>query len=269
MSACASAAPPTPHEADAERTARVVRKRATMRLLFELLAVGVLSDASAVLTALSDVAAEDLPAAAKRGQGEKDRPKVDCSIMPNLAVISSVATHVSMDPLLLTATSTGEGEAGVSRSGCAACVLSQGEQFRLRSVLCAYFEGACAALLDGYRELRVIEKANQKALKVKGELTDEQAAAYDRVKKAHERLVSGCTTLGEAIGRHGATQASRTLRPYTRVSTTTAAYLTRSLLRPLCRATPPPHSAGIRRRGGGREGEGGDLCARRRRRRKQ
>ena len=32
-----------------------------------------------------------------------------------------------------------------------------------------------------------------------GELTEEAAAAYDRAKKAHERLVSGCTGLAEAL----------------------------------------------------------------------
>ena len=54
---------------------------------------------------------------------------------------------------------------------------------------------------QGFETLRALEKSNQRVLSVKGELSDEATAAYDRAKRAHERLASGCTMLAEALLR--------------------------------------------------------------------
>ena len=82
-------APPVAAETDAERSARLFRKRATLRLLFELVAVGAL-DAAPVLSCFEEVIREDLP------------PNLRAEIvMPNLAVVASLSKHLLKDPLLI------------------------------------------------------------------------------------------------------------------------------------------------------------------------
>ena len=73
--------PPVPPETDVERTARLSRKRSTLRLLFELHAVGVVPQAAPLLKVLKEVVAEDLQCADP--------------VHPNLPVLSSFAKYAA------------------------------------------------------------------------------------------------------------------------------------------------------------------------------
>ena len=208
-------APPATPESDSERSARLAKKRVALRLLFELLAVGLFQEASPALTCLAAVVKEE-------GLPSSDPTPTP---MPNIAVLSSLAKAVAADPLLIspavraaTAEAAATGTTAVAASegaeeaagggggeggggGGSSPAMSESEQRRLLAILTDYFGAACKALQDGYSHLRNVEKANQRALSVKGDLTDEAAAAYERAKRGHERLLGGCSTLSEALLR--------------------------------------------------------------------
>ena len=158
-------APPTPPEPDADRSARLARKRSSLRLLFELVAVGVFTDSARVVGCLVEVVIED-------GVPMAEPP------MPNLAVVSSVAKAVLIDPLLVSP-ATRAAAAAASRTADAgsageavACALTPTEQRKLVTTVLEYFKTSCAALQQGWTALRAIEKANQRALHIKGDLSE-------------------------------------------------------------------------------------------------
>ena len=199
-------APPTVPESDSQRSSRLTKKRVSLRLIFELLALGVFTDASQALTCLVAVVKEE-------GLPSSD---VTPTPMPNLAVLSSVAKAVLADPLLASpavrtaAAAAKDGASGAAASGdvseaaatsAGPCMLSEAEQRKLLTITNDYFMATCKAVQEGYAHLRNVERANQRALLAKGDLTDEAAAAYERAKKAHERLMGGCSTLAEALLR--------------------------------------------------------------------
>ena len=143
--------------------------------------------------------------------------------MANLAVISSVAKAIAIDPFLLAPQNTkpsartigGEGGPGdreveggdgggiqVSAAGNqVASVLTKSERARMLKLLNAYTDAGFEALQASYSVMRSIEKANQRALQARGELSDEATLAYDRAKRTHERLQGGCNTLADVLAR--------------------------------------------------------------------
>ena len=210
-------APPPAPEPDAERTLRLTRRRSSLRLLFDLIAVGVLGDAKPTLDCLDATAREDSGSGGSGG-GSGGGGGGGVMAMANLAVVSHVAKAVCTDPLLMrcgsgggSAESADAADAAADAADAAAppadadggapsAALSAAEEERLRGTLARYYGAACSALDDGYTLLRSVERANQKALAAKGELSDEASAAYDKARRAHERLIGGCATLADALG---------------------------------------------------------------------
>eukprot|EP00964_Phaeocystis_antarctica_P074541 scaffold45844_cov27-Phaeocystis_antarctica.AAC.1 len=82
-------------------------------------------------------------------------------------------------------------EAGGGSEAPPPCVLVEADQRAVRDGLASYYARVVASAQRAFTELRAVAKANQKVLGAKGELSDEAAAAYDRARKLHERLVTG------------------------------------------------------------------------------
>ena len=165
-------APHTQIESDAERTVRLSKKRAALRLLFDLIAVGVIEDASPVISSLAEVMNDDLG-----GSGFKVKTDAPTSpvgdmpaervALPNLAVVCGIAKHVTSDPLLLPLQAAGtydfQNDVHASTSDDVrdadrprtriSSILNEAVQARLRSLLAEYFASCTAALLESYREL--------------------------------------------------------------------------------------------------------------------
>ena len=59
----------------------------------------------------------------------------------------------------------------------------------------SYTETATKTLHEAHAELTRLERANQKVLLNKGELSEESLAQYERVHKLHYRLVTGVGAL--------------------------------------------------------------------------
>ena len=80
-----------------------------------------------------------------------------------------------------------------------ACTLSEAEQLALLDLLQSYYTKVGASLQSAHQQLRTLERANQKALVAKGEISEESAAAYEGGRKLHEKLVGLCTALAELL----------------------------------------------------------------------
>ena len=219
--------PGADQETDSERAARLFRRRATLIVLFELLAVGVIEEASQVLSCLQDVVNEDLVPTEAHCRVRKH----DAFAMPNIVVVSSLAKHICSDPLMLPPVAAAkpcipgarEGAAPVDTDGESAhgadvdsethrCALDEAEQLALRELLERYFQECCTCVQSAFDTFHEMERLNQRTLSSRGELTDGQTAKYDRAKENFERLSCGCATLAKALGTSMPLLQEETLR---------------------------------------------------------
>jgi len=125
-----------------------------------------------VLNTLREVIREDSPTAAAAagggggggGSGAKPQPAAPqdagANVLPNLAVLTATAKHVSLDPLILSSSAAaaqpaggGGGEGGDGGDGggdgggvAVECVLTASEQSQLRALLSSYYDAVCRGL---------------------------------------------------------------------------------------------------------------------------
>ena len=175
-------------EPDSERSGRLARKRVSLRVLFELRAIHVLQRTAPLLQCVKELIAEDL------GTSEPQHP--------NQGVLTSFAKFLAADPLVISASARSKaagGPAVVQAEEEVACTLSEAEQLALLDLLQSYYTKVGASLQSAHQQLRTLERANQKALVAKGEISEESAAAYEGGRKLHEKLVGLCTALAELL----------------------------------------------------------------------
>lgn len=189
-----ASAPPPPRgstaspESDADRTARLIRKRSLLRLAFELFVAGVISPLGPVLKLLQATCEEDLATAEP--------------LHPHLSIVSALAKYICNDPLAISPLrghrseggeeggEEGRGDEGEDESVAVSAVLSSVEQAAVLKILRDYSGAVAKSLHATHAQLLRIERANQKVLANKGELSEESLAAYERVLKLHDKLVS-------------------------------------------------------------------------------
>ena len=120
---------------------------------------------------------------------------------PNQGVLTSFAKFLAADPLVISASARSKAAGGpevVQAEEEVACTLSEAEQLALLDLLQSYYTKVGASLQSAHQQLRTLERANQKALVAKGEISEESAAAYEGGRKL-TKLVGLCTALAELL----------------------------------------------------------------------
>lgn len=154
----ASVAAPS-SESEAERAARLARKRMSLRLLGELYCAGVCTDFAPVLTAIKDVAKQDADAA----KSAANAAEPSALLVPNLPAISGFVRHVC--PALLGArprpaadVENGDGSASGAE---AAGLLPEPSAKQLTGLLSSYYKLVSRQLVSEHARLQRAEKANR------------------------------------------------------------------------------------------------------------
>lgn len=169
---------PIPNESEVDKTARLQRKRVLFRLLGELLLYGIFSDVSALSHILHDLIATDQT---------KDKENA----FGNLSLIVSWARTVGDEIIGL--------KKKIEPSDQ---VLTANQRQDFVNQLDRYFDSASHFLYNEHKELRAKEKENHHILETKGELSEQNAAAYDKLRKSYDNLIRNLTLFGEVIGKN-------------------------------------------------------------------
>ena len=190
-----------------------VQRRLKLRLLTELLSVGLSTDISPLVTALRELASDNFI---------RDKEQFHTS----LTLIASFAKHAHSELLLRAALpQSGEAQAEPSSAAAAppdgasadvrAAAAAEAEAVTLSrswcfpqdkaQVLVAILSKACdsalAALDDEHTALLAAERENARCLESRGEVPETQAAGYERLRKSYESLLRNASSLTEALGR--------------------------------------------------------------------
>ncbi|PIA46597.1 hypothetical protein AQUCO_01500258v1 [Aquilegia coerulea] len=165
---------------DSDRNLKAMKKRSTLRLMTELYFVGVIEDANIFVNVIKDLTnLEHL----------KDR---DTSQM-NLSLLTSFARQ-------------GRVFLGLSQSGqelfeefFKGLGITADQKKSLRKAFFTYYDAAAELLQSEHTALRQLEHENAKILNAKGELSEENANSYEKLRKSYDQLFRGVTSLAEAL----------------------------------------------------------------------
>jgi regulator of nonsense transcripts 2 len=160
---------------DADKNSRAMKKRSTLKLLIELYFVGIVEDASIFVNIIKDLtSAEHL----------KDRE----ATQTNLSLLSTFARQ-------------GRFLVGLQSHGQEAYdeffkdlnVTADQKKF-FKKALNSYYDVVAELLQSEHVSLRLMEAENAKVLSAKGELSDENAASYEKLRKSFDQLLRGVSS---------------------------------------------------------------------------
>ncbi|XP_015073456.1 regulator of nonsense transcripts UPF2 isoform X1 [Solanum pennellii] len=167
-------------DVDVDRNARAMKKRSTLKLLLELYFVGVVDDTGIFVNIVKDLTSvEHL----------KDRD----ATQTNLSLLASFARQ---GRYLLGLQLAGQ---DILEELFKALNVTTDQKRFFRKAFQTYYDASVELLQSEHASLRQMEHENEKILSAKGELNEENASAYEKLRKAYDQLYRGISGLAEAL----------------------------------------------------------------------
>ncbi|GMP22782.1 hypothetical protein CsSME_00000648 [Camellia sinensis var. sinensis] len=165
---------------EADKNLRAMKKRSTLKLILELYFVGVIEDSGIFINIIKDLTSiEHL----------KDRD----ATQTNLSLLASFVRQ-------------GRAFLGLPQSGqeileefFKGLNITADQKKFFRKALNTYYDAAAELLHSEHSSLRQMEHENAKILNAKGELSDENASSYEKLRKSYDHLYRGVSALAEAL----------------------------------------------------------------------
>eukprot|EP00249_Psilotum_nudum_P018824 c26978_g1_i1 orf=54-3764(+) len=167
-------------EDDGDRSIRAMRKRSTLRLMIELFYCGVLDDVGVVMSIIKDLSSiEHLR--------DRDTIQMHLSLLVSFARQGRVFLGLPI-----------QGQDPYQELYKELNVTVEQKKF-LRKMFQSFYDGVVELLLSEHSSLRQLEQENARMLNAKGELSEENAAAYEKLRKSYELLLRSVSSLAEAM----------------------------------------------------------------------
>ncbi|CAL5026370.1 unnamed protein product [Urochloa decumbens] len=167
-------------EPDLDKNARAMKKRSTLKLLMELYFVGIFEDVTTFTTIIKDLTSlEHL----------KDRE----TTQTNLSLLASFARQGKMFLGLEQHEQDAYDELFMGLN------ITSDQKMFFKKAFCSYYDAASDLLLSEHASLCVMESENAKILNAKGELSDENTASYEKLRRSFDQLLHCVSSLAEAL----------------------------------------------------------------------
>lgn len=168
---------------DVDKNLKAMKKRSTLKLLMELYFVGVVEDASIFVNIIKDLTSlEHL----------KDRD----ATQTNLSLLASFARQgrflLGLHPL----------GPEVNDEFFKGINVTSDQKKIFKRALQSYYDAAAELLQSEHTSLRLMEIENAKILHARGELSEENATSYEKIRKSHDHLFRGVSSLADALDMH-------------------------------------------------------------------
>ncbi|XP_074308336.1 regulator of nonsense transcripts UPF2-like [Silene latifolia] len=165
---------------DTDRNSKAMNKRSMLKLLLELYFVGVIEDSSIFVIIIKDLASvEHL----------KDRDNTQT----NLSLLATFARQ-------------GRAFLGLPLSGpefheefFRDLSITDDQKKIFKKVFDGYYDTIAEVLQAEHASLHQLEQENAKILNSKGELSDDNASSYEKLRKSYDNLYRGVSSLAEAL----------------------------------------------------------------------
>lgn len=165
---------------DADRNLKAMKKRSSLKLLLELFFDGVIEDSSVFVGIIKDLTSlEHL----------KDRDAAHT----NLSLLASFARQ---GRCFLGLPQAGE---EIFEEFFKGLNITADQKKFFKKAFHSYYDVAAELLRSEHTSLRQMEHENAKILNAKGELSEENAASYEKLRKSFDHLYRGVSALAEAL----------------------------------------------------------------------
>ncbi|PIN10169.1 hypothetical protein CDL12_17245 [Handroanthus impetiginosus] len=165
---------------DADKNSRAMKKRSSLKLLLELYFVGVVEDCGIFINIIKDLTSTE---------HLKDRD----ATQTNLSLLASFARQ---GRFLLGLPLTGQ---DILEEFLKGLNITADQKKFFRKAFQTYYDAAVELLQAEHASLRQMEHENAKILNAKGELSEENAASYEKLRKSYDHLSRGISSLAEAL----------------------------------------------------------------------
>lgn len=170
----------TPEDPDADKNSKAMKKRSSLKLLLELYFVGVIDDSGVFINIIKDLTSmEHL----------KDRD----AAQTNLSLLSSFARQARY---FLGLPLSGQ---EILEEFYKELNITPDQKKFFKKAFHVYYDAAAELLQSEHTSLRQMEHENSKILNAKGELSEETATAYEKLRKSYDHLYRGVSALAEAL----------------------------------------------------------------------
>lgn len=167
-------------DVDADRNLKALKKRSALKLLLELFFDGVIEDTGILVTIIKDLASlEHL----------KDRDAAHT----NLSLLASFARQARY---FIGLPHPGEELVEEFFKGLN---ITADHKKAFKKAFHTYYDAAVELLRSEHSSLRQLEHENAKILNAKGELSEENASSYEKLRKSYDQLYRGVSALAEAL----------------------------------------------------------------------
>ncbi|KAL1364261.1 hypothetical protein HN51_012425 [Arachis hypogaea] len=167
-------------ESDADRNLKAMKKRSTLKLLLELYFVGVIDDGNIFMNIIKDLTGMDQL---------KDRDAAQTS----LTLLSSFARQ---GRIFLGLPVSGP---EIHEEFFKGLNITADQKKVFRKACYAFYDAAAELLQSEHSSLRLMEHENSKIINAKGELSDENIASYEKLRKSYDHLYRNISSLAEAL----------------------------------------------------------------------
>ncbi|KAL3835380.1 hypothetical protein ACJIZ3_010116 [Penstemon smallii] len=165
---------------EADKNSRAMKKRSTLKLLLELYFVGVVEDCSIFISIIKDLTSTE---------HLKDRD----ATQTNLSLLASFARQ---GRFLLGLPLTGQ---DILEEFFKGLNITADQKKFFRKAFQTYYDAAVELLQAEHASLRQMEHENAKTLNAKGELSEDNASSYEKLRKSYDNISRGISSLAEAL----------------------------------------------------------------------
>ncbi|KAL4311649.1 hypothetical protein GQ457_01G044620 [Hibiscus cannabinus] len=165
---------------DADRNLKAMKKRSTLKLLLELYFVGVIEDNGIFISIIKDLTSTE---------HLKDRD----ATQTNLTLLGSFARQ---GRVFLGLPISGQEIQDEFFKGLS---ITADQKKTFRKAFNVYYDTVTELLQSEHASLRQMEHENAKILNAKGELSEENASSYEKLRKSYDQLYRNVSSLAEAL----------------------------------------------------------------------
>ncbi|KAG9450196.1 hypothetical protein H6P81_010161 [Aristolochia fimbriata] len=167
-------------DSDVDRSLKAMKKRSTLKLLMELYFVGVIEDANVFVNIIKDLTSlEHLK--------DRDTTQMNLSLLASFARQGRIFLGLPLS------------EQGIHEEFFCGLNITGEQKKSFKKMIQTYYEASADLLQSEHTSLRQMEHENSKVLNAKGELSDENVNAYEKLRKSFDHLSRGVSSLAEAL----------------------------------------------------------------------
>ncbi|KFK36817.1 hypothetical protein AALP_AA4G175200 [Arabis alpina] len=163
---------------EADRNSKAMKKRSTLKLLLELYYVGVIEDSNIFINIIKDLTnAEHL----------KDRD----TTQTNLTLLASFARQGRVF--------LGLPISGHDKDFFKGLDVAAEQKKNFKKAFNTYYDALADLLQSEHKSLQQMEKENAKLVNAKGELSEDSASSYEKLRKSYDHLYRNISSLAESL----------------------------------------------------------------------